>query len=149
MSEACDVVRRLVAAINDHDLDAVLRCYSPTAAAVGPQGVADGVEEIGFYHSHVWEGFPDLRLTVWEVVQSGDLVVLESTVTGTNLGFFLLPGGGVADSTGKGISVRYCWVFTVESAAIVAQRVYYDQLEMYAQLGARLVLDDPPPYDAV
>ncbi|GAA4575537.1 ester cyclase [Planotetraspora kaengkrachanensis] len=144
MSEACDVVHRLVAAINDHDLDAVLRCYSPTAAAVGPQGVADGSEEIGFYHTHIWEGFPDLRLIVWETVQFGDLVMLESTVTGTNTGLFILPGGDVADRTGKSISVRYCWVFTVESAEIVAQRVYYDQLEMYAQLGARLVLDDPP-----
>jgi limonene-1,2-epoxide hydrolase len=148
MSEPCDVVHRLVAAINDHDLDAALRCYSPRAAAVGPQGVADGREEIGFYHSHVWEGFPDLRLTVWETVQSGDLVVVESTVTGTNTGVFLLPGGEVADSTGKGISVRHCWVFTVESAEIVAQRVYYDQLEMYSQLGARLVLEDPPPHGA-
>jgi limonene-1,2-epoxide hydrolase len=143
MTEACAVVNRLVAAINDHDLDAAMRCYSPRAAAVGPQGVADGPEEIAFYHLHVWEAFPDLHMTVWETIASGDLVVLESTVTGTHNGLFLLPGGQALEPSGKGISVRYCWTFTVEAGAIVAQRVYYDQLEMYSQLGARLVVDEP------
>ncbi|GII59492.1 hypothetical protein Pth03_78810 [Planotetraspora thailandica] len=143
MTEARAVVTRLVAAINDHDLEAAMRCYTPAAAAVGPQGVADGVEEIAFYHTHMWEAFPDLHMTVWETVAEGDLVVLEATVAGTHSGPFLLPGGEPLEPSGKSISVRYCWTFTVEADVIVAQRVYYDQLEMYSQLGAHMEPDDP------
>jgi hypothetical protein len=142
MSDAYAVVDRLVAAINDHDLEAVTRCYSPQAVGVGPQGMAEGREELASFHTLVWEGFPDVHLSVWEEVACDDAVIIEASVTGTHLGPFLLPGGELLEPTGRSISVRYCWVFTVDEDGIIAQRVYYDQLELYTGLGAHLAVDE-------
>ncbi|MGV9778770.1 hypothetical protein [Streptosporangium sp. NPDC003464] len=51
---------------------------------------------------------------------------------------FLLAGGEVLPATGRRVSLRCCCVFALSDNLVVSQRVYFDQLELYAQLGLRL-----------
>jgi predicted ester cyclase len=139
-----DVVDRLISAMNRHDLDGVMECYTPAAVGVTPEFEAENLEEIASYYLHLWQGFPNMRLTVWEKVASGDLVVTEMLATGSHNGPFLVAGGEVIEGTGRNVSVRLSWLFNVENDRVVSYRLYFDQLELYAQIGARLPLKFAP-----
>lgn len=139
-----DVVDRLIGALNAHDLDAVMRCYAGDAVVVGPEMEAENLDEIASYHLHVWQGFPDHHLTVWEKIVCRDAIAVETLATGTHTGPYLVAGGDVLEATGRSISVRCSWIFTVESDFILTQRLYFDQLELYSRLGAQLPLKFAP-----
>jgi predicted ester cyclase len=127
---------------------------------VGPEMEATGSEEIGSYFTQMWDGFPDLAFTLWEtvtaqntvatenIVTTQDTVATELAATGTHTGPYLVAGGEVLAPTGRQISVRACWFWHLRHGLITSQRFYYDQLEIYAQLGLRLPLpfgDNAPP----
>ncbi|GIH47044.1 ester cyclase [Microbispora rosea] len=135
-----DVVNRMLRAMNAHDLDAVLRCYAPGAVVIGPEMEAGEPGEIASYMLQMWDGFPDLRFTLWETVTLADAVATEMTAAGTHTGPYLVAGGDILAPTGRGINVRVSWFWHLEDGLIQSQRFYYDQLEIYAQLGLRLPL---------
>jgi steroid delta-isomerase-like uncharacterized protein len=138
MPDAQELADMVLSALNDHDLDRALRLYSPDAVFVSPFGVAEGREQIGWYYEHFYKAFPDIRMTVWQRVTCGDLAFTEWTLTGTHTGPFVVPGGGRVDGTGHRMTVRGCSMFAVEEGQIISHREYYDQLELYAQLGFSL-----------
>jgi predicted ester cyclase len=135
MYESWELKDRLSEAINAHDLHQLLQYYSPDAALVTPMGVAEGHEQIAWFYEQFFKGFPDLRKTAWLEVACGDPVVTEWTVTGTHTGPFLLPEGREVQGTGRRITIRTSCAYHVDNGVIVAQREYYDQLELYSQLG--------------
>ncbi|MFI7040805.1 ester cyclase [Microbispora rosea] len=135
-----DVVDRMLAAMNAHDLDAVLRCFAPGAVVVGPEMEAGDPEEIGSYILQMWEGFPDLRFTLWGKVSHGDALATEMQAAGTHRGPYLIVDGQVLPPTGRFTSVRSSWFWHLADDLVVSQRYYYDQLELYTQLGLRMPL---------
>ncbi|WP_169950705.1 ester cyclase [Microbispora sp. H11081] len=135
-----EVVDRMIEAMNARDLPAVLRCYGPDAVVVGPEMEAEGREEIGSFFLQVWEGFPDLRFTLWDTILAGDAVALELTAAGTHTGPYLVAGGDVLAPTGHSTSVRASWFWHLEDHLIHSHRFYYDQLQIYSQLGLRFPL---------
>ncbi|ETK34029.1 ester cyclase [Microbispora sp. ATCC PTA-5024] len=139
-----DVVDRLVDAMNAHDLDAVMRCYRPDAVLVGPEMESADPEEIASYFLQMWQGFPDLHVTLWEKLADGDSVAVELLATGTNTGPYLVVGGDVLEATGRIVHTRCSWFFTVADGLVASHRAYYDQLQIYAQLGLRLPLSFDP-----
>ncbi|MGI5155717.1 ester cyclase [Microbispora sp. CA-102843] len=135
-----DVVGRMLDALNAHDLHAVLRCYAPDAVVVGPEMEAGEPGEIGSYMLQMWEGFPDLHFTVWETITCADVVATESTAVGTHTGPYLVAGGDILAPTGRRINIRVSWFWHLKDDLIQSQRFYYDQLQIYSQLGLRLPL---------
>lgn len=133
-----DVVDRFFSAYNAHDLDAVMACYCSRPAAVGPGGPVEGRSEVASYHTDVWHAFPDVRLTVWRKAVAGEAVAAVGVGTGRHTGPFLLTTGEVLPATGRRVSVRCCWFFLLEGGLIVSQQAFYDQLELYIQLGLPL-----------
>ncbi|MBB2910671.1 ketosteroid isomerase-like protein [Streptosporangium becharense] len=140
-----DVTDRLVDAINAHDLEAVVRCYSPGAVNVTPEIQAENPEQIASYLEQAWEGFPDLRVEVLEKICAGDVVVLQAVVTGTHTGPYLICGGEMLEGSGRRTAVRCCLIIAVEDDLIVSHSVYFDQLEAYSQLGVRFLPPAEPP----
>ncbi|MFI7618168.1 ester cyclase [Nonomuraea terrae] len=138
-----DVVDRLIEAVNAHDMEACLRCYSLDATMVGPELQAEGWAEIESYHAHVWEGVPDTCMTVWDRVAGDGRVAIEATFNGTHTGPFLIAGGRLLEPSGRKVNVHECWMFTVEHDLITALRLYFDQLELYMQLGASIPFTSP------
>ncbi|WP_248962732.1 ester cyclase [Sphaerisporangium perillae] len=126
---------RLTEAYNSHDVDAITRCYGPRAVTVTPGGVAEGREEIYSYYAEWVGAFPDSVATPSLLVVSEDTGVLEFMVTGTHKGPLVLADGVVAEATGRPIALRCCSVCTMEDGAVASHRLYYDQLELAAQLG--------------
>ncbi|MFI7423147.1 nuclear transport factor 2 family protein [Nonomuraea sp. NPDC049684] len=140
-----DIVRRLLGAANAHDVEAMLRCYAPDAVVVSPEMEAGGPGEIASYFTQIWDGFPDLHFTLWETVMLGGTLATELTATGTHSGPYLTVGGEVLAATGRQITVRACWFWDLRDGLVASQRLYYDQLEIYAQIGLCLPLSFEPP----
>lgn len=144
MSTFWDIKRSVAKAINDHDVHRMLEHFSPDAVYVSPVGIAEGHEQIAWVYEQIFKAFPDYRLTTWEELADCDNpAVAEWTATGTHTGLLLLPGGREFQGTGRPITLRgSCFSFVVDGK-ISTHREYFDQLELYTQLG--LCLADPDP----
>jgi ketosteroid isomerase-like protein len=114
--------------------------FHPGCALVSPEGTADGREEIASVVTRFFTAFPDYHRSTWRKIDVGDCAVDEVTLTGTHKGPLLLPDGEEAEATGRPIFVRCCDLITVQDGLVVSYQVYFDQLELLAQLGLY-----PPP----
>ncbi|MEU4537809.1 ester cyclase [Streptosporangium sp. NPDC023825] len=141
MPDARDVKDRLFDALNEHDIDKLMEFYTEDAVFVTPVGIAEGREQIFWYYQHLLTGFPDMHVTPWYKVHCSDPAVTEWTFMGTHMGPFLMPDGHVAEGTGRKIIFRGCGLCTIEDDKVVTHRDYYDQLELYNQLGFCLVTE--------
>ena len=136
MATFWDLKHRLGEAINAHDLQGVLDCYSPDAVYVTPSGVAEGHAQIADFYEQFFRGFPDFHLMPWfELSDWENPAVTEWTMTGTHTGPFLLPDGRELPETGRRIAVRTTCSTFIENGTIQTHREYFDQLELYSQLG--------------
>ncbi|MFC4532666.1 ester cyclase [Sphaerisporangium dianthi] len=144
MSTSREIVRRLIEAINAHDLPRVLECYNPDAVLVTPAGIAEGWDEIASFYEQFFAGFADFRQTAWleEDRDDHDPAITEWTLTGTHTGPFLLPDGHVLEGTGRRVAVRASCAAHIENGRIMTHREYLDQLELYSQLGFTLTERD-------
>lgn len=76
-------------------------------------------------------GFPDLRISIDELVAEGDRVVGVFTFTGTHDGeLFGMP------ATGKRISVRQIAMYRIDDNQVVEEWEVSDQLALMQQIGA-------------
>ena len=79
-----DVVDRVLAALNAHDIDAFVACYADDATIengfdqVGARG-HDGLRE---RYGPMFEEFPDIRVTGLHRIDAGEFVVQHEEVTG-------------------------------------------------------------------
>ncbi|MEU6408572.1 nuclear transport factor 2 family protein [Microbispora sp. NPDC046933] len=133
-----DVVDRYFSAYNAHDLDGVMECFCAKPVAVGPGGPVEGRSDVASYHTAIWQAFPDVHVTVLQKVMAGEATAVAAVGTGRHTGPFPLTTGDVLQGTGRYVSVRCCWFFACQGGMIVNQQVFYDQLELYLQLGLPL-----------
>ncbi len=125
---------RGIEAFNEHDLDIVAH-YAPDAVEVTPVGTFTGRDAIGQRYRSEWTAFPDARIepTSWTV--AGDTVVVEYAITATHSGPMTAPDGTAVPATGNRIELRVCSVAQVRDGQTVSHRIYYDVLQLMAQLG--------------
>ncbi|MFC4587011.1 ester cyclase [Sphaerisporangium corydalis] len=138
MSDLLIALGRMRKAFNSHDLGALAQCFGQRAVLVAPDGIGQDREEIISYYGQFMDAFPDARCTPQSVTESGDVIVAEYTLTGVHKGPMLAPGGGVIEPTLRPMTIRACSVSFIEDGVIACHRVFYDQLELAAQLGATL-----------
>ncbi|GAA3091550.1 MULTISPECIES: ester cyclase [Nonomuraea] len=135
-----DLKHRLNAAVNAHDIPRILTCYSEDAVYVTPGGLAEGHDQIEWMYQQTFQGFPDWHAAAWfELGDCENPAVTEWTYTGTHNGTLLMPGGREIEPTGRSISVRATCTSFVKDGKICTHREYYDQLELYSQLGFGLL----------
>jgi steroid delta-isomerase-like uncharacterized protein len=124
------VLRRLLDAINDNDVEASLACFDhPRYELIGNQRVYDGTDEVRHYYQVTRKYFPDLRFEVIEVHHGDDAVVCELWMTGTHLG-----SGPDFDATGRRFRCRTATIFVFEGERLIGARVYYDTGTVARQL---------------
>ncbi|MBO4275567.1 ester cyclase [Microbispora triticiradicis] len=144
MVDKWETKRGLADALNDHDVHRLVDLFTEDAVFVSPVGLMEGREQIGWFFEQFFQGFPDLHLAVWyEATGTDNPLMVEWTVTGTHAGPFLLPDGRELDATGRRITLRGSCASFVENGKIATHREYFDQLELYTQLGLHLASDNP------
>lgn len=136
MGAARQAIDQMTAAMVNHDLAAVAAAYAEDAVAVTPdEGELKGRDEIVRYLGGFLAALPDFT---WESAaehESGDTSIDEGWVVGTNTGPLPLPDGTTLAATGKPVRVRSCDIATVAGGRIVRHHFYFDQVELFTQLG--------------
>jgi steroid delta-isomerase-like uncharacterized protein len=136
MGHAVDVVRRYDEAFNSQDADARMACLSDDSEVTLPGGmVASGRDQVVAVARTFWQAIPDGRISSEFELTGGDAVVTEGALKGTHTGTFRSPAGDVPPS-GNQVSFRYVSIKWVRDDEIVAEHLYFDQLDFLQQVGA-------------
>jgi steroid delta-isomerase-like uncharacterized protein len=97
-------------------------------------GLDDGeVHDRESYAAYLEAGrsaFPDMEITVEEIVTAGEIAMAEVRITGTHEG----PLDGLPP-TGRSVDIRGVGKFVVDDGTVEACYLYYDSREMATQLG--------------
>ena len=98
-----------------------------------------GLAVVKLHYVGMQSAFPDLHLEFGRTEAAGDRIITDWTLTGTHAG----PLGEI-EPTGRRISISGTSVSTVRGGRIVEDRVFYDALNLYLQLGFELVPGGSP-----
>ena len=125
------VVRRWFQAFNDRDMatEEAVRASDFLAYVAGVPGPLDGEGWRQFTGAFI-TAFPDLQLTIDDMLAKGERVAVRWTLHGTQLGTFQ----GIAP-TGKPVSISAIEVNRVSDGKVAEHWVVLDQLSLLQQLG--------------
>jgi steroid delta-isomerase-like uncharacterized protein len=131
--ESKNVVRRFIEdGLNKADADVIAEVRSPDIVwHAGVLGEARGVDDLVSKISWIHESFPDLHVTIEDLIAEGDRVVARATVTGTHSG----PVLGVP-ATGKRVMWSAIVMYRVEDGKIAEQWLMEDWASVLQQVGA-------------
>jgi steroid delta-isomerase-like uncharacterized protein len=127
------VVQRFFDAINNGTLDELPELVAPDVVdhnAVifmqpeGPGGVTEGIRML-------LQGFPDLHLTIQELLAEGDQVVARFTMSGTNTGDYR----GLPAPTQQHFESEAIAILRIADGRVAEVRGTADRLGMLTQLG--------------
>jgi steroid delta-isomerase-like uncharacterized protein len=127
---AQELVRRLLAAINSQDYDALPNLVASDYVYRAPGEELQGVEGLQGLLSAYHQGFPDLKLIIQDMFGDGDRVATAFTFTGTHDGELM----GVP-ATGRRVRVDGIIHSRVEGGRIVEEWELLDLATLYEQLG--------------
>jgi predicted ester cyclase len=134
MGQAKDVVDRIWAAMESHDLDGVERVMDPTIDFRMAGESARGTAEFRPFLEGYLAAFPDLRHEVVDYVEAGDTIALELRIKGTHTGPLQTPQGEVP-ATGRDVVWESVDYVKMRNERIASWHVYTDSLAFMAQLG--------------
>lgn len=137
MSEAKKVLEEAIECWNSVDRDGWAALYTDDVVYEGPggshiSGLADLKEQ---YFDALLTAAPDRSSRDVLLVAEGDHVVEQARYTATHTGTWRNPDGAEIPATGKQLDFPFIGVFRVESGKISSIRIYYDQIEVFTQLG--------------
>lgn len=136
MAENGQFVRGLYEAWNRRDFDELRASVAPDAVLteVGSGQTFRGPDGALQYNTAWAEAFPDGKITVDRVIESGDLVVVEFTGQGTHTGPLVNDAGTIA-ATGRSVTLHLCDIYEIKDGKVQSQRSYLDTGSLMAQLG--------------
>lgn len=136
MADNLSIARRLYDGWNERAFEELADYGAEDAelVVVGTGDVFKGREGSLQYNQNWADAFPDGRITVDNLVASGDTVVVEFTGKGTHTGTLRTSMGDIP-ATGKSLTLKLCDVLEFRDGKVARQRSYFDSGSMMAQLG--------------
>lgn len=125
------VARRVLEAMSEGNVDAAAALLSPDYVWHGPGAEVHGPDGWKQLASMYLQAFPDLSFALDEQIAEGDKVVTRYTAYGTHRGEL----AGVAAS-GRHVAVPCLVIDTIVNGKIVDSFEVFDQLGMFAAIGA-------------
>ncbi len=126
------IARRSYEALNQRNMDEVYEAVDPNIVDhSAPPGTPQGVEGVRQWFAMLLGAFPDLRVTVEDIIAEGDRVVARVTAAGTHQGEFL----GVSP-TGKQVTFTWIDILRFADRKVVEHWGEFDGLGLMQQLGA-------------
>lgn len=126
------LTRRSWEIVNQGNLDLLEEVYAPDMIWHEPDQDLRGLEEGKQYYSTYLSAFPDLNVTVEDVIAEGGKVVTRWTMRGTHQGDVTELG----PPTGRQIEIEGITSHRIEDGKIVEEWARYDNLGLMQQLGA-------------
>ena len=145
MDAASEVARRVIDAVNAHDLPARRSLYAPSARTRRPGWPQEaGPDYLVASYELDFACVPDIRFERLASTTEGDRVVTELRITGTNTGPTVLGDFGKAllgrnvdavPPTGRPIDLPAVLVHEISDGQVAAERQYWGLLEFLVQIG--------------
>lgn len=140
VEENLGVIRREIEAFNAKDWDTYMDCFAESVVTYEPDEPElihgrDGLKKRIVTYTNA---FPDVHLEPERLFGQDDWVCLNALFVGTHNGELPGPGGTKLRATGKKIRVHGCSIFKIRRGKIAEFIGYYDQLELLAQIGAKV-----------
>jgi predicted ester cyclase len=129
------VVRAIEEAWDAGALDELDQHFAPgfDNAQSGTPGLPPGLEGAKMSHRGVMQSFPDRKVEILDVVESGDRVFVRNRITGTNRGGF--PAFGVP-ANDRPFAIESWGLYRLEGGRVVEHWGMNDALALLIQLGA-------------
>ena len=121
-------------AFNARDEAALRALWTDDFHFMGPDGESRGADAMLAREHGLWRAFPDLRASVKTVVAGDDVVVMETTMTGTHSGPLGLGARELAP-TGKPLTLVFSVHVWFRDGRACAEKVFYDRSDLFRQLG--------------
>jgi steroid delta-isomerase-like uncharacterized protein len=132
---AKDIAQRAIDAFNAHDVAALRALTADDCTFWSAGGVtAKGREECVAANAMWFDACSDAHVTISKIITEGDTVVEEGVFEGTHDGTLKTPMGDVP-ATGRRIRGDYVALTTVRGDQAVAQKLYFDRMQLAEQLG--------------
>lgn len=130
--DARELVARLHAELfASRDLAPLERYFAPDVVSHDmPPGFPPGIEGVRRFFETFHSAFPDIEVTVDEIVADGERAAVATTIEGTHTGELL----GIAP-TGRRVSIRGIDLVRVVGGRIVEHRGLTDTIGLLRQLG--------------
>jgi steroid delta-isomerase-like uncharacterized protein len=116
--------------VNKHNPEAIDEFYAADLVWHEPDEDIQGSEQAKQFVSMYFAAFPDINVTVEDVIGEGDKAVTRWTIRGTHRGELM----GMAP-TNKQIELKGITIHRIEGDKIVEEWERYDNLGMMQQLG--------------
>ncbi len=134
-SVARALVEKHYEGFGEADMELSLSVHADDVQATVPgAGTLNGNAAFAEFSKPFMAGFPDAKVHVEDMIEAGDVVVVEGRFTGENTGPLATPQGELPP-TGRSIDLRFADVFRVRDGKVVVHNIYFDQMEFMQQLG--------------
>jgi steroid delta-isomerase-like uncharacterized protein len=136
VNDAREVLERAIECWNATDRDGWAALYTDDVVYEGPGGARiAGLENLKeWYFDALLTAAPDRGSKDVVLFTDGDYVVEQARYTGTHTGTWRTPEAEIP-ATGKGLDFPFVGVSRVDDGKIASIRIYYDQVEVFTQLG--------------
>jgi steroid delta-isomerase-like uncharacterized protein len=137
---AKDIAKDYLEACNRRDFDHMRGLMHPDYTYTGGDGREQRGPDAGLAVTRMFtSAFPDARIDIVNMRESGDTVLVEFLGRGTHRGDLM----GIAP-TGRSVSLPICTVFELRDGKIHREREYMDMATMMTQLGVTTVPSAAP-----
>ncbi|MBB3054000.1 nuclear transport factor 2 family protein [Mucilaginibacter gotjawali] len=133
-SQSIGVISRHFEALSKHDVKAIAAEYADSAKVYSPnwEGAKTGKAGISEIYTRYFASTPDLLYKVNHIINAGEYIVAEYTVSGT----LSMPEANTpAYMKDKKYMLDYCAVFTIKGDKIIKETDYFDQVAFLRQVG--------------
>jgi predicted ester cyclase len=124
---------------NKRDKQSFLADFGGNCEITGPGGLVlrgrDGAE---LFWQGYQDAFPDNHIAVRTAFGIAGNGAEEAVFKGTHTGVLLKPDGRQIRPTGRTTKTSFSAIYTYRDDHIATFRLYFDQIELFAQLGVRL-----------
>ena len=131
------VADNIVKAYTSCDPVAMAKLYAEDAILIltGEQEPVRGRKAIEEYLVAAFKPFSDLEIEFLTILISGNHIVFEQVMRGTNTGPLLLPEGEIPP-TGKKVELKVVWIGRISPDGLIEEdRTYKDNADFMRQLG--------------
>ena len=129
--ESKDLARRSWESLSERNPDLIEEFYPPDLVWHAPDQDIRGYEEARQYVSTFFDAFPDINITLEDVIAEGDQAVTRYTIRGTHRG----ETEEFGPPTGRQMEVEGITIHRIEGGKIVEEWERYDNLSVMQQLG--------------
>jgi len=132
MSEAIEVAKKWLNAMNEYDVDQMSAiCWEDAVGdEVAEPPPAEGRDRIANSYQELFAGFPDSKAEILNIFSGQDQVLAEVRWSGTNKADFR-----GTPATGKFVDIRIAYIFKIEGGKIRRITEYYDGAAVASQMG--------------